>query len=162
MDEADAWRCNAPTKAGGRCRWPKATCTFHGPAATRKPARSQPQPAPAPADDDGPFEAPAALLDRDLRGLGWWLVGEVLTGRLDVRKGSVAAAIMRILHAAGPDPLADEDALAIVALRGLVMHGQPPRDEEEWSLAETAFDEDALAELRRWTAMFEADAQGES
>jgi len=54
------------------------------------------------------------------------------------------------LHAMGPAPMAEHYALKQVELRGRIMHGQPPRNEDEWELARAIFDDDAIAEFERW------------
>ncbi len=64
--------------------------------------------------------------------------------------GGLVATVMRILITLGPEPLSKEGALREAALIGRVMGGQPPRDAEEWALAESIFEADAVAEFRRW------------
>lgn len=93
---------------------------------------------------------PPAIEARDLRALSWWLIEEVVAGRVVAPAGGLVASVMRILIALGPEPLSKEQALREAALIGRLMGGQPPRDEEEWALAESIFEPDAVAEFRRW------------
>ena len=76
----------------------------------------------------------------------------MLAGRLDTRQASVAAALLRLLHALGPDPISDEEAWKEVELRGRIMHGMPPRSPEEWERVALLYDDEALEEFRRWDA----------
>ena len=74
---------------------------------------------------------------------------------------ALGGAINRMMHTLlqlGPTPEADELALQEVALRGLLMHGVPPRTAEEWRRAGEVFDDEALAEFRRWAS---GEAAGE-
>ena len=51
------------------------------------------------------------------------------------------------------DPKTEEDEdkiLAEIELRGLVMNGLTPRNEEEWLLAREVFDDAAIEEFTRW------------
>ncbi len=89
---------------------------------------------------------------RDLRALGWWLIEETLAGRITPPEASAVNRMMHTLLQLGPTPEADDVALQDVALRGLLMHGLPPRTAEEWRRAAEVFDDDALAEFRRWPA----------
>ena len=95
---------------------------------------------------------PPAIQGRDLRALSWWLIEEVVAGRMVAPAGGLVASVMRILITLGPEPLSKESALREAALIGRVMGGQPPRDAEEWALAESLFAPVALAEFRRWEA----------
>ncbi|MXY36703.1 MAG: hypothetical protein F4061_01185 [Acidobacteria bacterium] len=103
-----------------------------------------------------------AIRERDLRTLGWWLIEETLAGRVTPPEASAVNRMMHTLLQLGPTPEADELALQEVALRGLLMHGVPPRTEEEWRRAAEIFDDEALAEFRRWASVEEgALASGE-
>ena len=44
----------------------------------------------------------------------------------------------------------EDDILAEIELRGVVMNGLPPRNDEEWALAQKVFDADAIREFHRW------------
>ncbi len=50
----------------------------------------------------------------------------------------------------GPDEYDTEQMLREVELRGVLMNGIPPRNEAEWELAASIFDDDAIAEFKRW------------
>lgn len=95
-------------------------------------------------------EAPVAVANRDLRALAWWAVGALLTGALPGRETSALCTLIRVLHALGPEPEDEQVLLAEVELRGVVMNGFPPRDDEEWELARRVFDADAIEEFHRW------------
>jgi hypothetical protein len=97
-------------------------------------------------------ELPAAFHEHDARGLSWWVIGETLGGRLEAPRASVAAALLRLLHVLGPDPVSDEEAWQEVELRGRIMHGQPPRNPREWERVALLYDDEALEEFRRWEA----------
>lgn len=136
--------CGAPTRKGTPCRFLAHECQHH--QGWRTPA-----PRAAPASSPGEASAlPPAFEARDLRQLGWWLVDRMLGHELPAANASVIVAVMRILASLGPEPLAEDDALKQVELRGRIMHGQPPRSPEEWQLATEVFDDDALAEFHRW------------
>ncbi|MEO9254327.1 MAG: hypothetical protein ABI305_02220 [Tepidiformaceae bacterium] len=141
--------CGAKTNRKTDCKWPAKECPHHqgGPSAGRDAPREAPPPA---ADRLSQPRLPGAIGEHDLRGLGWWVIGETLRQALDPRSGSVVVSVMRVLAALGPEPLAEEEALKEVELRGRVMNGQAPRDASEWERAERTFDEHALAEFRRW------------
>ena len=126
-------RCGAPTKDGGRCHYDKGDCPWHRDGRALKP--------------------PKAVEDRDLRGLGWWTIEHTIRGDLVANRGTVISTIMRTLATMGPEPLAEEEALREVELRGRLMNGLPPATTEEWELATRIFDDEALAEFRRWAAL---------
>ena len=134
-------RCGAPTRGGSPCRFPIDRCPHGGHAAARGEGAETPAPSPSPAD---------AVRERDLRTLVWWLIEETLAGRITPPEASAVNRMMHTLLELGPGPEADEQALQEVALRGLLMHGVPPRTAEEWKRAAEVFDDAALAEFRRW------------
>src|SRR5690606_37381027 len=82
---------------------------------------------------------------------------EVVSGAMDVRAATVVASLLRVLATLGPAEMDEEEALREVELRGLIMQGVPPRTPEEWELAESIFDDDALREIRSWPPLLEAD-----
>ncbi len=133
-------RCGAPTRGGSACRFPADRCPHeaHGRAREARPPHER-----SPA---------GAIRERDLRGLGWWLIEETLAGRVTPPEASAVNRMMHTLLQLGPTPEAEERALQEVALRGLLMHGVPPRSEDEWRRAAEIFDDEALAEFRRWAA----------
>ncbi|MGI8925144.1 MAG: hypothetical protein ACR2HN_00690, partial [Tepidiformaceae bacterium] len=83
----------------------------------------------------------------------WWLIAHVIRGDLAPPIAANVNATMRVLLGLGPEALAQEEALRRVELLGVVMNGVPPRNDEEWELARSLFDEDALAEFARWEPM---------
>ena len=134
--------CGAPTSRGSPCRFPIDRCPHETHAASRAGGASHPPPPPPPPTE--------AVRERDLRTLVWWLIEETLAGRITPPEASVVNRMMHTLLELGPTPEADEQALQEVALRGLLMHGVPPRTPEEWKRASQIFDDAALAEFRRW------------
>ena len=94
--------------------------------------------------------APEAIAGRDLRQLAWWTAGALIDGTLEARDVSAMCTLIRTLHALGPEPGDQEAILREIELRGVVMNGFPPRDEEEWALAERVFDAEAITEFHRW------------
>ena len=143
-------RCGAPTRGGAPCRFPTGQCPHdaHARAREAQPGRAR---SPSPV---------GAIRERDLRALGWWLIEETLAGRVTPPEASAVNRMMHTLLQLGPTPEADDRALQEVALRGLLMHGVPPRTEDEWRRAAEIFDDEALAEFRRWASV-EEEAVGE-
>ncbi len=141
--------CGAPTLAGGACRWPRDRCTFHG----ARQRRSRP-PSPPPPPEGATGDIPAAIERRDVRELAWWLM-EALIGGWDHSPGNASSltAVLRVLASMGPEPRAEEDALAEAELRGLIMHGVPPRTPTEWERAAAVFSPEALREIARWEGL---------
>lgn len=150
--------CGRPTQAGGQCQWPAETCPHHsarGRALARARARAfaaKPEAETGAGRERPPLTPPpaATFRRRDLRSLGWWAIGELIGGALEERTGTVLASLMRTLAALGPEPLATEEALREVELRGLLMQGLPPRTPGEWELAARLFSAEAVAEIARW------------
>lgn len=139
-------------KKGGPCPWPLERCPVEAHSKWRAGHRegdSAPDPGPVHAASPA-AAAPEGLRERDLRVLAWWLIAGVLSETVDTRQASVVAGLIRTLVALGPAGASEEEALREVELRGRLMHGLPPRDEDEWARAEAAFTPDALAEFRRW------------
>ena len=130
--------CNAPTKDGRRCHFPKSECPWH--------QEDRPE------SDELALQSPAAIDGRDLRELGWWTIEHTIRGDLAPNRGSVISTIMRTLVGMGPAPLDEDEILREVELRGILMNGIPPRNDEQWELAAKIFDEEALSEFRRWPA----------
>ncbi len=145
-------RCGAPTQGGTACRFPADRCPHEGHARAREtPSRQSPS-----------REASAApLRTRDLRALGWWLIEEALAGRITPPEVSAVNRMMHTILQLGPAPESDERALQEVALRGLLMHGVPPRTRDEWRRAAEIFDDEALAEFRRWPPLASAAPERE-
>ena len=133
--------CGAPTRGGSPCRYPAALCP-HEAHARHREGRVRRDPTPAPAPPAAPLRA---VRERDLRALGWWLIEQTLAGRVSPPEASAVNRMMHTLLQLGPDSEAGERALREVALRGLLMHGVPPRTPEEWDHAAELFDDEALA-----------------
>ncbi len=144
--------CGAPTRTGTPCKWPRSQCPH---AWHRGHGRAAKSPRPAPAYEPTPAgvapPVPSAVLDaRDLHGLGWWLVRETLGGNVDRGTASVVVSAMRILANLDAPP-ADTAALQQeTELRARLMHGLPPRTDDEWALAGRLFTDEAVEEMRRW------------
>ncbi len=141
-------RCGATTLSGGTCRWAADRCPHHSSATPLAPGKAR-----------GPSEGPPPSLDprqqpwyagRDLRQFAWWVVERLLEGSLERQTAAVLVAVMRVLVALGPEPLAQEEALREVELLGTIMNGIPPRNPAEWEHAMRLFDDDAVAEFSRW------------
>ena len=108
---------------------------------------------PVPEPERPPVRAvPEAVAGRNLRQLAWWTIGALIDGSLEARDVAALCTLIRTLHTLGPEPEEEEAILAEIELRGVVMNGFPPRNDEEWALAERVFDADALAEFHRWEA----------
>ena len=132
MDLPELCGCQLPS--GALCRVAKAKCRRHkdGPVPMR-----------------GPGDPPQAIVERQLQAVGWWLLDELAAGRIDPRRASVMASVMRVVATAPEDHLSEEEALRETELRGRIMYGLPPRDEEERALAESIFSAEALADIDR-------------
>ena len=124
--------CGATTQSGGYCRNDAARCPQHSDTPALPNADTQPH---------------------DLRALGWSLLDRLANGELDPRRAGVMASLMRVVAALGPEPEDEQELLREAQLRGLVMHGIPPRTPEEWQLAERVFDDEALREFHRWESL---------
>ena len=92
---------------------------------------------------------PQAAIEHDLREVAWWMVQQILKADLDAQRAGALVSLMRLISSLGPEPMALEEALAEVELRGLIMHGIPPRNAEEWERASRIFSADSLAEFKR-------------
>ena len=101
---------------------------------------------------------PDSYANRDPRRFAWWTIGAVLEEGLDARAGGVVANLLRIIQALGPEPQSEAERLKEAQLRGRIMHGLPPQSPEEWAYAATVFNDEALAEFRRWEELLEGDA----
>jgi hypothetical protein len=144
--------CGAITRKGGRCQNRRgAACPYH---TDDERARAH---AGDPLDRDAPAAAaPAgrgnAIAGRDLHAVAWMLLEDLLEDdQVDAaRRASAGATLIRVVEALGEPPVSREQAAAEIALRGMVMHGMPPRNAEEWALAEELFTPDAVAMFRTW------------
>lgn len=139
--------CGAPTKSGGKCSFEAARCPhpWHRRMREAEPRRQE-QPA-------GMGDLPAAVVARDLRETGWWVIERLTTAaEFESKEGAVVATVLRVLAGLGPSPLAEEEALAEVELRGRLAHGLPPASAAEWERVMQAFEPGAVDEFRRWEA----------
>lgn len=145
--------CGAITRKGGRCQNRRGTeCPYHtdderkrGHAGDQFGGETEPRGA-APAGRD------KAIAGRDLHAVAWLLLEDLLEDdRVDAaRRASAGATLIRVVEALGEAPVSRERAAAEIALRGMVMHGMPPRNAEEWALAQELFTPDAIAMFRTW------------
>ncbi|MCA9823133.1 MAG: hypothetical protein R3B97_05445 [Dehalococcoidia bacterium] len=154
--------CAAPTASGQPCRWKKDQCPVPAHARWRERQRGQhpaaPRPEMAPIPVPGDQSLPLPVQARDIPGVAWWAVEQLATGGMEGREGGVYSTLLRVLLACNPEDGADADVLAEIELRGRLMHGLPPSTPGQWNLLETRFSVEAVTEVRRWAALFEADA----
>ena len=137
--------CLLAAPSGRPCRYPADCCPFHSTA---------PEPSPV-SDAPGAPEEPAhrSLLppeEPDMRHVAREAIDRVLEDGASPLQVARLVRTLAQLHAMGPAPLAQYYALKQVELRGRIMHGQPPRNDEEWELARAVFDDEAIAEFERW------------
>ena len=156
-------KCRVTTLAGRPCGWEAAKCPVpsHRTQRAARPGAAPPPSAESSTAATSPIasaEPPLHVGARDLTGLGWWLVERVILGAVSTAEAAVLASVMRVLAGLGPGEMDRDSALREAQLRGLVMHGIPPRNQEEWELAEAVFDEEALAEFHRWETLLETHA----
>lgn len=139
--------CNLPLRNAEPCRYPGGRCPLHPrPELHTERASLEPEPAKAPRPTS--HELMRDALDR------------LRSGQLSAL---AAARYMRGILAfrnLGPEPYDEEEALREVELRGCLMHGQPPRNPEEWAFARERFDDDAIAEFERWQRLIEVRRAG--
>jgi hypothetical protein len=145
--------CGAPTKAGTSCRWPLDAC----PIADHREPRTRSADGHRQREPGPPRQIPAAIAKGDIPGVAWWALAGLAAGELPGRDAAVMAALLRVLLAAGEAAPPGNEALRETELRGLLMHGVPPRDPGEWALAGARFSPEALAEVRRWARLLEGD-----
>ncbi len=142
--------CGAITRKGGRCQNRLgADCPYHSDEQRARAAASPPPGAPDPNRGRMRSDAVAA---RDLHGVAWALLeGLLADDTVDAaRKASAGATLIRVVSGLGEPPVSRERAAAEIALRGMIMHGLPPRNAEEWALAEELFTPEAVAMFRTW------------
>lgn len=94
----------------------------------------------------------------DLRDIAWWLLDQLIAGSMTSSEVSSAGSVLRILASLGQQD--DPASLREVELRGRLMQGLTPRDEEEWELARSIFDDAAIAEFERWEVDHERETFG--
>ena len=127
-------RCNAQTVSGHPCHYPEDRCPLHTQASSLLP--------------------PPSSQPRSPRSLGQLALDRALDGQAN----PLAAA--RLIHAARDlqrieDPVDEERALKEVELRGRLMYGMPPHNDEAWDLARECFTDEALGEFVRWAKNFD-------
>lgn len=93
---------------------------------------------------------PAAIQARDPLALQWWVIERIIDGALQPPQAAAISGVVRTLANLPPGAGDQATTLASIALRGRLMHGIPPRSPEQWALAATMFDDEALVEFRRW------------
>lgn len=143
--------CGAITRKGGLCQNRRgAACPYHTDD-ERARATSAQEPI-AQEREEGIPGRRDAITARDLHAVAWRLLEDLLEDdRVDAaRRASAGATLIRVVEALGEPPVSREQAAAETALRGMVMHGMPPRNAEEWALAEELFTPDAIAMFRTW------------
>jgi hypothetical protein len=91
--------------------------------------------------------------------VAWWLLDRLLTDDTAQAREriAVAATLLRVLAMLGPAPARAGEAARETELRALLLHGRLPRDEDEWALARSLFDDDALAVLTMLAGLVEGD-----
>ena len=143
--------CGAPTKEGRPCRWSRKPCPAHG------ERQGQRQRQPSRPDESGrpPLRVPVAVRDEDPRALGWWIVARLIEGELEPQRATALTSLVRAIATLGPSPVSEREALAEIELRGLLMHGLPPRTADEWERAERILSAEALAEIVRRAELFD-------
>ena len=153
-------RCGAMTQKGTPCQWPLSRCDIPGHDRWREAKAAAKTAAPAePVESSLPSRPPLpeAVSRHDIPGVAWWALSGLVSGALASSDVAVLASLLRVLLAAGSTGLDDEAALQEVELRGLLMHGIPPRNDAEWEVLESTFSPEAVAEVRRWRRLLEAD-----
>ena len=152
-------RCGAPTRNQTPCQWEKSRCTIKTHRAWHEGVKGAAAQAdsPTPRAESAGRPVPGAMRQHDVPGVAWWALEGLAAGALTSSDASVMASLLRVLLAANNIILDDESALGEIELRGLLMHGIPPRTEAEWERLESAFSPEAVAEIRRWLRLLEAD-----
>ncbi len=95
-------------------------------------------------DERKPFD------ERDLRGVGWLVLERIFFADMAPAEVSASATLIRALTALGDAPADQEEQLAEIELRGMLMNGFQPRSPEEWARASKMFGETSMEEFRRW------------
>jgi len=140
--------CGAITRKGGRCQNRLgAACPYHTDEQRAHASTGEPG-----AEGRNRPLRRDAIAGRDLHAVAWALLEELLEDeRVDAaRRASAGATLIRVVEGLGEPPVSRERAAAEIALRGMIMHGLPPRNAEEWALAEELFTPEAIAMFRTW------------
>lgn len=127
--------CPAQTPSGAPCAYPAETCPLH----------SQPPP-------DAPPAVTERAAPRDPRAIGQAVAEQVADGTASPLQASRLIRSLGQLNKLGSltSDEEEQEILAEVELRGLIMNGFTPRDAEEWIFACKVFDADLIEELVRW------------
>ena len=91
-----------------------------------------------------------ALASRNLRDFTWYALEGVLRALGWERGGAVIASLIRALIAQGEDKMDLSEASAIAVVNGLMVHGIPPRNEEEWEVAGRIYEPKIVELLKTW------------
>ena len=152
--------CGAPTASGRPCRWKQEQCPVATHRRWRDGQKGQRNAAPSLdlAAEPRVFPLPLPVQARDIPGVAWWALEQLVSGGLEARDGGVYSTLLRVLLACGPEDLLEASSLAEVELRGRLMHGLPPATPGQWQLFAARFSEEAAAEVQRWARLLEADA----
>lgn len=145
--------CGAITRKGGRCQNRNgANCPYHTDDQRARGHAEDPTEGDARPRGAASETRENAIPVRDLHAVAWRLLEDLLEDdRVDAaRRASAGATLIRVVEALGEPPVSRERAAAEIALRGMVMHGMPPRNAEEWALAEELFTPDAVTMFRTW------------
>lgn len=145
--------CGAITRKGGHCQNRNgANCPYHTDDQRARGHAELPIEGDARPRGGASETGKNAIAGRDLHAVAWRLLEDLLEDdRVDAaRRASAGATLIRVVEALGEAPVSRERAAAEIALRGMVMHGMPPRNAEEWALAEELFTPDAITMFRTW------------
>ena len=122
----------------------------------RRATRGARKPPPADAGNHGAIEG---IAERDVAAFAWSLAREIAEERLQGPRASLLSGLARILFAIGAGNMSREDALREAELRGLLMHGQSPREPGEWELAGAVFHPAVLERARSWLNGLDAPSE---
>jgi hypothetical protein len=103
----------------------------------------------------------AAIRRAEIGSVAWETMSGAARGALDARVAAVIATLLRVVAALDEGALRAEDALLEAELRGLLMHGLPPRTQAEWDRLRAIFSPEAVREVERWASparLLEGDA----
>ena len=154
-------KCGAPTQKKTPCSWPANQCPVKAHARWRSGNGDRESAARHAAEPEPAVTIPAAVEERDLREVGWWLFRAVVEGSVEREKAGPLISLLRVLQAVGPGSVTAEEALARAELLGQLMHGLPPRDEAQWQLARDLFDDEAMETVNRIAGLADADGSND-
>lgn len=124
--------CAQTTHSGEPCRYPIDRCPRHA----LRPEIASKRVSKADA--------------RDPHAIGRFAVEHAATSSASPLQTARLVRAVTQLHAMGEAPMDHELALREIELRGRIMNGQPPGNDEQWALAEQLFNDEALNEFHRW------------